>query len=259
MDFDLTNIGSMKVVSLPGGETSELKNFWQDQNVAIVFFRRWGCMFCRLWAKELDDIAPVLKNNNIRLIGVGVEEAGSKEFIDGKYFDGELFYAEDRSIYQKLGFKRFNVVTILTSLLWKQSRDAIAKGNRMGLENDLVGDGLQNGGILLMKKGGKLICLGGDMKGDWVQTGGMLLVEKGGKLINHFKQTGPSDHLSNEEILKCFGLEHEYNAETMANKKREDMECSKRNPKPWLQCLAECPLAPIHMIWAERRCKSSQV
>ncbi|XP_045533060.1 prostamide/prostaglandin F synthase-like isoform X1 [Pieris brassicae] len=233
MALDLTNIGAMKVVSLPGGETLELKNFWQDQNVAIVFFRRWGCIFCRLWAKELDDIARVLKNNNIRFIGVGVEEAGSKEFIDGKYFDGELYYAQDRSIYQKLGFKRFNVVTILTSLLWKQSREAIAKGNKMGL--------------------------GGDTKGDWVQTGGMLLIEKGGKLINHFKQNGPSDHLSNEEILKCFGLEHEYNAETMANKKREDMECSKRNPKPWLQCLAECPLAPIHMIWAERRCKSSQV
>ncbi|XP_038217127.1 prostamide/prostaglandin F synthase-like [Zerene cesonia] len=200
MSLDLSTIANLKVKSIPGEETVELQKFWQDQNVAIIFFRRWGCMFCRLWAKELGDIATVLKNNNVRLVGVGVEETGSKDFIDGKYFDGELYYVEDRSTYQKLGFKRFNIVTIMTSLLWKQSREAIAKGNRMGL--------------------------GGDMKGDWVQTGGALLVEKGGKVVSHFKQTGPSDHLSNEEILKSFGLEHEYNAETMANKKRDDIECS---------------------------------
>lgn len=34
-------------------QTFELKRFWEDQNVAIIFFRRWGCMLCRLWAKEV--------------------------------------------------------------------------------------------------------------------------------------------------------------------------------------------------------------
>lgn len=200
MTLDLSALGSHKVKSIPSGEPVELKSFWQEQNVAIVFFRRWGCIFCRLWAKELSEIAPVLKKNNIRLVGIGVEEVGSKDFIDGKFFDGNLYYVEDRSTYQALGFKRFNVVSIITSLFWKQSREAISKGRSMGL--------------------------GGDLKGDWVQTGGLLLVEKGGNLLRHFTQTGPSDHLSNKDILKLFDLENEYNAETMANKKRDDLECN---------------------------------
>ncbi|VVD00651.1 prostamide/prostaglandin F synthase-like [Leptidea sinapis] len=200
MSIDIDTIGSFKVKNIPSGDTVELKSFWQDQSVAIIFFRRWGCMFCRLWAKELSDIAPVLKEHNIKLIGIGVEEVGAQDFIQGEYFNGDLYYVEDTATYQKLGFKRFNLITILSSLLWKQSREAIAKGRRMGL--------------------------GGDAKGDWMQTGGATLVEKGGKLLNHFKQTGPSDHLSNEEILKCFGLESEYKAETMANKKREEAACS---------------------------------
>lgn len=200
MTPDINEIGSKKVKSIPGGESVEIKSFWQDQNVAIIFFRRWGCMFCRLWAKELGEIAPILKKNNIRLIGIGVEDAGSKEFIDGKFFDGDLYYVEDRSTYQMLGFKRFNMVSIITSLFWKQSREAIAKGKSMGLS--------------------------GDLKGDWVQTGGALLVGKGGKVLRHFAQTGPSDHLSNKDILKLFDLENEYKAETMANQKREEMECN---------------------------------
>ncbi|XP_068624505.1 prostamide/prostaglandin F synthase-like [Battus philenor] len=201
MSVDINTIGSHKIRSIPGGEEVELKSFWQDQDAAVIFFRRWGCMFCRLWAKELSEIAPVLKKNNIRLVGVGVENAGSKEFLDGKFFDGELYHVEDLSTYQNLGFKRFNVVSIITSLFWKESREAIAKGRGMGL--------------------------GGDLKGDWVQVGGALLVGKGGKVISHFVQTGPGEHLHNKEILKHFNLEGEYVEETMANKDRENVQCKK--------------------------------
>ncbi|XP_047541242.1 prostamide/prostaglandin F synthase-like isoform X2 [Vanessa atalanta] len=176
MTPDIIAIGSQKIKSIPGGESVELKTLWQDQNAAIIFFRRWGCLFCRLWAKELGEIAPILKKNNIKLVGIGVEEAGSKEFIDGKFFDDELFCVEDRSTYQMLGFKRFNVVTILTSLLWKQSRDAISKGKSMGLHNDLTGDGLQNGGALLVSNGGKILC--------------------------HYVQHAPTDRLRNLDIAK---------------------------------------------------------
>ncbi|CAB3245125.1 unnamed protein product [Arctia plantaginis] len=200
MAANITEIGSQKVRHLVNGEVVELKSFWENQNVAIVFFRRWGCMLCRLWAKELSEIAPVLKKHNIKLVGIGVEEAGSKDFINGKYFDGELYYVDNLSTYQLLGFKRFNVVSIISSLFWKQSRDAIFKGRGMGL--------------------------GGDYKGDWGQTGGALLVGKGGNLLRQFVQTGPADHLSNLEILKNFGLENEYKPETMANKKHEEAECA---------------------------------
>lgn len=198
MSPDINQIGTQKVRNVSSGEVLELKSFWEQQNVAIVFFRRWGCMFCRLWAKELSEIAPILKQHNIKLVGVGVEEAGSKEFSEGKFFDGDLYYVENISTYQQLGFKRFNVLTILTSLLWKQSRDAISKGKAMGLS--------------------------GDMKGDWVQVGGAALVEKGGNLLRYFVQTGPADHLSNLEILKQFGLENEYkkDAENEKNSKKNE-------------------------------------
>ncbi|XP_061725167.1 prostamide/prostaglandin F synthase-like [Cydia pomonella] len=199
MSLDIAAIGAQKVKGIPSGESVELQSFWQDQNTVIIFFRRWGCVFCRLWAKELAEIAPVLQKHDIKLVGVGVEEVGSKEFIDGNFFDGDLYYVEDLSTYRNLGFKRFNTVSILTSLLWKQSRDAISKGKSMDL--------------------------GGDLKGDWVQTGGALLVKKGGEVAKHFVQTGPAEHYPNKDILQAFGLEHEYNPDTMANKKPDENAC----------------------------------
>ena len=33
-------------------------------------------------------LQPILVKNNVRLIGVGLEELGVQEFIDGKFFDG---------------------------------------------------------------------------------------------------------------------------------------------------------------------------
>ena len=33
-------------------------------------------------------LQPILDKNNVRLIGVGLEELGVQEFIDGKFFDG---------------------------------------------------------------------------------------------------------------------------------------------------------------------------
>ncbi|XP_037970552.2 prostamide/prostaglandin F synthase [Plutella xylostella] len=195
MAQDLSVVGEQKIISLPAKEAVLLKDVWKDQKTLVVFFRRWGCMLCRLWAKEISEISPVLKSNGVRIVGVGVEEAGHQEFINGKFFDGELFYVQDRSTYQQLGFKRFNMITILASLLWKQSRDAISKGNSMGL--------------------------GGDTKGDKVQVGGALLIDQDGKLLRNFIQTGPADHLPNEEILKHFGLESEYKAATMANQETD--------------------------------------
>lgn len=45
-------------------------------------------MFCRVAAKELSILAPHLAKANVRLIGIGLEELGVEEFMEGKFFDG---------------------------------------------------------------------------------------------------------------------------------------------------------------------------
>ena len=40
------------------------------------------------------------------MIGVGVEELGVEEFVEGKFFDGELYIDTQKKSYQDLGFKR---------------------------------------------------------------------------------------------------------------------------------------------------------
>ncbi|KAJ8046168.1 Prostamide/prostaglandin F synthase [Holothuria leucospilota] len=39
-------------------------------------------------AKELSAIKPQLDANNVRLVGVGVEELGVEEFVQGKFWAG---------------------------------------------------------------------------------------------------------------------------------------------------------------------------
>ena len=40
------------------------------------------------------------------------------------------------------------------------------------------------------------------MRGDGFQNGGLLVVEKGGKVLYTFIQENPADHANNEDILK---------------------------------------------------------
>ena len=43
-----------------------------------------------------------------RLIGVGLEPLGLEEFLEGNFFDGELFVDEKNESFKKLGFKRMS-------------------------------------------------------------------------------------------------------------------------------------------------------
>ena len=42
----------------------------------------------------------------------------------------------------------------------------------------------------------------GDLKGDGFQNGGLVVVDKGGKILFKFVQENVADHASNEDILK---------------------------------------------------------
>lgn len=63
-------------------------SYIKDQTCIITFFRRLGCKFCRLEAKNLSHLKPALDARNIKLMGITFDEGGVKEFVDGHYFDG---------------------------------------------------------------------------------------------------------------------------------------------------------------------------
>jgi hypothetical protein len=48
----------------------------------------------------------------------------------------------------------------------------------------------------------KQLGLGGDLKGDGYQNGGALVVGKGGETLLHYVQEGAPDHVSNADVLK---------------------------------------------------------
>ena len=59
--------------------------------------------------------------------------------------------------------------------------------------------------IWLFQKGDKL-GISGDMKGDGFQNGGALIVDKGGKQLYEYRQEDAAEHISDEEILKALKL-----------------------------------------------------
>ncbi|KAK2547923.1 Prostamide/prostaglandin F synthase [Acropora cervicornis] len=97
------------------------------------------------------------------LCGIGLEEFGVEEFQEGKFFTGELYLDTKQECYNKLGFKRYNMA------------------NAKGIKGNFRGDGLLNGGMLIVTAGGEKV------------------------LLSH-KQASPGDHVSNEKIFEVLGI-----------------------------------------------------
>jgi len=126
----------------------------------------------------------LLKQNNVRLIGVGVEQSGVQEFIQGKYFDGDIYVDDGKKSYQSLDFKTMSFIQLF-QLLSIKAGTALASAIALGL--------------------------GGNMDGDKWQLGGCLVVEKGGgdKPLLYYVQNSASDHVSNADVLKSLSIKGE--------------------------------------------------
>ena len=160
----------------------------------IVFFRRWGCPFCRLAAREISAIQPLLAEHNVKLIGVGVEQFGVNEFVlCGNYFQGEVYVDEEKKTYAALGFKTMSFLQLFPAVLSYEAREAYARAQELGVGGNFAGDYWQNGGCLVVEKGG------------------------GNKPLLHFIQQGASDRVENARVLKALGIEGEAPRATPCN------------------------------------------
>ncbi|CAH8565635.1 unnamed protein product [Heterobilharzia americana] len=171
----LTKVGGCVVQSALGSQTVTLDSFWRDQTCIITFFRRMGCKFCRLEAKNLSQLKPALDARNIKLIGITFDKDGVQEFIDGQFFDGDLYLDVERKTYKALEYKKVSACSGLSSLFSKAGRALNSKV--------------------------KAAKIPGNMSGDGWQTGGLLVVEKGGNVLYHFEQKQVVSHPDYKRII----------------------------------------------------------
>jgi len=114
------------------------------------------------------------------MIGVGVEELGVEEFVKGNFFDGELYIDTQKKSYQDLGFKRLGFFSAIGSVLGKLGRAMISEAKSKGIDGNLKGDGMQNGGTIIVAAGGKVLLT--------------------------YKQESPADHVALDDVLKALAI-----------------------------------------------------
>lgn len=93
----------------------------------------------------------------------------------------DVYVDEGKKSYRDLGYKRFNLLSIWIALLSRVTRKAMSEGRRLNITGNLSGDGLQNGGVLIVDKEGSKI------------------------LLNHHEEN-PGDNVDNEAVLQCLGI-----------------------------------------------------
>ncbi|KAI9297353.1 hypothetical protein K502DRAFT_323339, partial [Neoconidiobolus thromboides FSU 785] len=67
--------------------------------VVVKLMRRFGCPLCRMEAKALSSYKPIFDKYNVKLIGIGFDINGYKEFEQGNYWDGELYLDQEKKVY----------------------------------------------------------------------------------------------------------------------------------------------------------------
>lgn len=109
-----------------------MESFWEDSPCVIIFFRRFGCLFCRQSAKEISQIHPILTKNNIKFIGIGYDEFGVKDFINEGYFTGEIYLDPLKVNYKALGHKVYSYFGLIAGLLDKKLHAVYHKVSLIG-------------------------------------------------------------------------------------------------------------------------------
>lgn len=136
---------------------------------------------CRLYSRRLSTLKPQLDAHGVRMVGVGLEELGVQDFVDGKFWDGELYIDTKKKAFKTMGYKRLGFFGAIGSILGKKGRDMIDEAQKEGIKGDMKGDGYQNGGSFIVAKGGE-------------------------KVLLNYMQDSPADHVPLEEVLEALGI-----------------------------------------------------
>jgi len=155
---------------------------------------------CRLGAQQISQLKPRLDANNVKLVGIGLEELGVEDFVQGEFFKGDLYIDLKKECYKKLGFRRLNVFTMVSSLFGKKTRETFSKSKEEKIDGNLQGDGWQNGGAFVVAQDGKALLA--------------------------FRQESPGEHVDPNEVLKSLGIEGTVEVEAPAEAACDNGACA---------------------------------
>eukprot|EP01132_Coremiostelium_polycephalum_P002223 gene2223-2740_t len=132
------------------GNMVPVTSLWENKRSVVVIFRRFGCLICRIQAMDLSSIKPRLDSMGINLIGIGFESLGLNEFIQGGFFNGEIYIDKTRAVYRALNIKRMGFWESAIGLADSKFSTYRNRAKQMNIPSNFRGDGLQLGATLVV-------------------------------------------------------------------------------------------------------------
>ena len=118
MDINVDKIKDKKLYNPTKKEEFEFETLYNTLNsnqlLYVVFFRRWGWVFCKAGALELSKTFVKLHKdypNRLRFVGVGVEELGYEDFLKEGYFQSDLYVNRGKTIYKAMNFQKLFILS----------------------------------------------------------------------------------------------------------------------------------------------------
>jgi len=169
----------LKPLLSPSGEAVKAGSLWRDAPAVIVVVRRPGCQLCRAEVFELHRIKPALDKAGVRLVAV-LHEALPEQVAEFKadFWPGELYLDETKAVFKAVGggsIRRGSLLAFLNpfSRIWcaatrrkghspvcrahtASRRTHVKDSDRTVEKSNLIGDGLTFGGLLVVRKDGKV-------------------------------------------------------------------------------------------------------
>ena len=137
------------VVNLSDGSVTELRKFYEDKPLLVVFLRHFGCIFCREQVAELRG-SPDL---NVVFVTMGtVEEA--REFKERMESPHPFVSDPNKTLYSAFGLNRGSFAQMFNPQTFRRGFQATTSGYRQGRP---VGDPWQLAGAFLVDQQGKIL------------------------------------------------------------------------------------------------------
>lgn len=137
------------IVNLDSGESVNLESLYQDQAVALVFLRHYGCVFCREQLASLREF----KTENIVLVGLGDQEETAR-FRQRMEIPQKIISDPTKALYQQFGLRRASFGQFVNRRVVKRGIEAMRSGHRVGVVN---ADPLQLAGVFILNSQGDVI------------------------------------------------------------------------------------------------------